>query len=92
MNAQEAISALDADRKAHEAVFQSPKVGEPVYLRDGQWALVENIVNEHHAGRDEFVDILVLRFKDGNQARVLRSEFPTRRTAMPFILYERTLP
>lgn len=49
------------------------KVGNPIKLGD-QWAIIESCNNEFHSGRDEFVDILTLRWADGHQTRHTRQE------------------
>ena len=45
--------------------------GQPFRFKDGEWALIESIKNEYHAGKDEFVDIVTFRRVDGLQCREL---------------------
>lgn len=46
------------------------KVGNPYFdVMSNNWALIEKINNEYHAGYDSFVDIVTLRWADGHQTR-----------------------
>lgn len=67
-----------SDREAHRIIYHGPAVGEPVFLQNGTWALVESV----------YAAAIYLRMLDGSLLAVPINRFKTRRGPFPNILSE----